>query len=386
MTTLAMGANAPLPEGKVALAIALPSGASIDVTALQLYADGKVRGDGDMCFFNQPEVGGGALALRDGPRFEIDLPRLGTDVEKIVVTATTEGGRAFDGLGTIAIDAQGGPRLEIDTAGRQEAALILAEVYRRNGQWKIRNVSQGFNGGLQKLAEHFGVEIDAPTPEPAPQPAPAPAPSAAPAAAPAAPVSLSKVSLTKNDRTVSLTKKDGRFGKIRVNLNWNQKKTGGLFGMGKKGIDLDLGAFVELKGNARGVIQALGNTFGSYEDPPFIRLMGDDRTGAVTDGEWIEINGDQWGAFERLLIFCFIYEGAADWQQTDAVVRVLVPDQPEIEVRLNEYGSSDGMCAIAMLRNDGGQIRVDREVRFFKGHKFMDEAYGWGMRWQAGSK
>jgi tellurite resistance protein TerA len=36
--------------------------------------------------------------------------------------------------------------------------------------------------------------------------------------------------------------------------------------------------------------------------------------------------------------------------------------------------------------NQGGAIRVSREVRFFPGHRVMDEHYGWGMRWQAGSK
>lgn len=107
----------------------------------------------------------------------------------------------------------------MDTAGRSEAALIVAEIYKRNGAWKIRNVSQGFNGGLAALATHFGVEIAAPELAPTPQPAPGPQPAPKP-------VSLSKVSLTKNERTVSLKKDDGRFGRIKVNLNWNQKKRG----------------------------------------------------------------------------------------------------------------------------------------------------------------
>ena len=57
-----------------------------------------------------------------------------------------------------------------------------------------------------------------------PTPAPADLPST---------LNLSKVSLTKHNSVVNLKKDDGRFGKIRVNLNWNQKtqKTG-LFSFG----------------------------------------------------------------------------------------------------------------------------------------------------------
>jgi tellurite resistance protein TerA len=44
------------------------------------------------------------------------------------------------------------------------------------------------------------------------------------------------------------------------------------------------------------------------------------------------------------------------------------------------------MCAVAILENQGNQIKVSREVRFFAGHEPMDKGYGWGMRWRAGSK
>ena len=392
MTELAMGANAPLPDGPFTLDVALPDGASIDVTALVLYPGGKVRGDGDMCFFNQPSVSDGALVLTTAPArasFACDLRKLPADAEKVVVTAALESG-TFGAVGGLRIAVSGGPSLAVDTGGRSEAALILCELYRRNGQWKIRNVSQGFNGGLRALAEHFGVEIAAPAASPLPSrsPAPAPAPKPSPPRAPSTvpPVSLSKVSLTKAQSTVSLKKDDGRFGKIRVNLDWNQKKTGGFLGMGKRGLDLDLGAFVE---GARGevtAVQALGDTFGRYDGFPHARLLADDRTGAAAGGEWMEIDGDAWRDIRRILIYAFIYEGAADWQETDGVVRVIVPGQPEVEVRMNEYDAREGMCAVALLENDGGQIRVSREVRFFRGHEAMDDAYGWGMRWRAGRK
>lgn len=40
-----------------------------------------------------------------------------------------------------------------------ETALILAEVYLRGGQPKVRAVGQGFASGLAGVATRFGVEI-----------------------------------------------------------------------------------------------------------------------------------------------------------------------------------------------------------------------------------
>ena len=46
-----------------------------------------------------------------------------------------------------------------------------------------------------------------------------------------------------------------------------------------KGVDLDLGCLYELADGRKGVIQALGNAFGSLNRRPWILLDGDDRTG-----------------------------------------------------------------------------------------------------------
>jgi tellurite resistance protein TerA len=387
MTVLFPGANAPLPGGDLTVLIRYGQipGAEIDISAFLVTGAGKVRSDHDMCFYGQPNVAGGAVALLGTSggetRFTVTPGRIPAGVEKVIFTATIHENRgSFGQLSEMSFEV-GGVSGKIPCSGMTETALILAEVYQRNGAWKVRAVGQGFNGGLAALATHLGVEIA----EPAPKPAPAPA-SATPAAPPST-VNLSKVSLTKQNSTVNLKKDDGRFGKIRVNLNWNQKaKKTGLFSFGSSNIDLDLGAFVEMRNGNRSVVQALGNAFGNFGAPPFVELLGDDRTGAVTDGEWLEINGDRWSEIDRILIYAFIYEGVPNWQQTDGVVKILVPGQPEVEVRMNEFGDKRGMCAVASLDNQGGQVRVSREVTFHKGHKEMDSSYGWGFRWTAGRK
>ena len=399
MSTLTPGANTSVSAGVQTVTITYTpvAGADLDVSAFLLTDTGKVRGDNDMCFFGQQSVNNGAVKLVESAAgrtvFSLNLEAIDQSVEKVALTATIYENKAkFAAFPVLNVSVSGGIEAPIPTQGMQETALILGEFYRRQGAWKFRCVAQGFAGGLAPLAQHFGVDIAAPAPSAAPTPAPAPV--AAPAApAPASKVNLSKITLDKQRPSISLEKKDGDFGEIKINLNWNRSSQnsggGGFFASlrGKSGgIDLDVGCLYEMENGSKGAVQALGNAFGDFRDAPFIQLMGDDRTGSVSDGEWLRINGKEWRQIRRVLVYAFIYEGAPNWQATDGVITLYIPGEAPIEVRLSEEGGSKGMCAIALLENVGGSVRVNRKVEFFKGHSDMDKAFGWGMRWAAGSK
>ncbi|MDO6680745.1 TerD family protein [Oceanobacter sp. 5_MG-2023] len=385
MSVLVPGANAPVATGELRVDIRyspLP-GADIDISAFVLNAAHKVRGDGDMCFYGQPDILAGAVRMTQADAghavFFLDPGQLPAEVEKVAFTATIHANKArFDAVSQLTLAISGGISSDIPTSGMQETALILGEFYRRQGSWKFRCVAQGFAGGLEPLAEHFGVDVAAPEPEPAPTPAPAPA-------APKSTVNLSKVTLDKSRSSISLEKSTAGFGEIRVNLNWNKSSSGGFFSS-SKAIDLDVGCLFELQDGLKGAVQALGNGFGDLQGEPYIQLMGDDRTGSVDGGEWLHINGQKWHLIRRILVFAFIYKGAPNWEKTDGVITIYIPGQPDIEVRMNEEGGRHGMCAVAMLENDNGAVKVTRCVDFHKGHRDLDQAYGWGMRWSAGSK
>ncbi|OHC12974.1 MAG: tellurium resistance protein TerA [Pseudomonadales bacterium GWC1_66_9] len=390
MTTLSPGANAPLARGPLTATVSFTpaAGADLDVSAFLLGANGKVRGDADMCFFGQTLVANGAVQLSQSAPgrvvFSLNLDRLDAAVEKVALTATIYENKArFAAFPHLTLSVSGGIEAPIPTQGMQETALILGEFYRREGAWKFRCVAQGFAGGLEPLATHFGVEIAAPTASPPATPAPVPTPPA--------PVSLSKITLDKSRASISLEKKgDGDFGEIKINLNWNRPTaSGGLFSglLGRSGgVDLDVGCLFELQDGRKGVIQALGKAFGSFDDAPYIHLMGDDRTGAVRDGEWLRINGKEWRNIRRVLVYAFIYQGVPNWNATDGVVTLFAPGQPPIEVRVSEEGGNLGCCAIALLENVAGSVKVSREVRFFQDQQKVDHAYQWGLRWSAGSK
>jgi len=381
------GGNASVPSQP--LTVRVLSGAAVDASAFRLFATGKVKGDADMVFYGQPKNDDATIALtNDGNNtaFSVDLNRLQADVQKVAFTVTCDGNQTVAGLQRLAIQVEAAGQVllngVVDLNGRQEAALILGELYLRNSEWKFRFIAQGFNGGLKPLAEHFGVDV-ADSPAPTAAPAPTPAPSK---------INLSKVSLTKEKPAISLTKRDN-FGEIRINLNFNlnwhrgNPATGlrAVFG-GSKGIDLDLGAFVELSDGYKTVIQALGNRFGSMDSEPYVQLQGDDRTGEFSTGEWLHVNGREWKHIREVLIFAFIYEGVPSWDKTDGVVSLFIPDQPPIETRMTEGQNNRNMCAIARLVNENGNIKVERINQFFNGHSDMDKAFGWGFSWKAGSK
>lgn len=188
----------------------------------------------------------------------------------------------------------------------------------------------------------------------------------------------SKISLTKDSPRISLTKPGEQQGVMRVNLNWSANA---------RGVDLDLGCLWELSNGSKGVIQALGNNFGSEHSPPFIALDGDDRSGSVAGGENMRINLARSDQFRRILVFAMIYSGAANWAAVDGVVTMYPTSGPPIEVRLDSPVNGARICAIAQVYYAQGGIHVSREVRYIDGsQRILDQAYGWGLKWQAGSK
>lgn len=383
-------------------------GISVDVSCFGLDAAERLSDERYMVFYNQLASPEGAVRLELGgatSRFSVNLDLLPASIAKLVFVAAIDGAQTMRALGACSLGLGSAVRFPWSGADfGDEKAVIVAELYRRDGSWRFGAVGQGFNGGLSALLAHFGGTEARPASASASPPAPAPA------AAPAQPkVSLSKVTLEKRGDKVSLDKRGGRgFGRIHVNLNWNQSamaappqpaKTGffdKLIGgatarKGRGGIDLDLGCMYELADGRRGLVQALGNAWGDFEREPYIKLDADDRTGAVAGGENLYINGERFDQIRRALIFSFIYEGVPNWAATDGVVTIAAPDQAPIEVRL-DGGGNQMMCAIALIENRGGSLQVTKLAEYFQqqggtsAHELMDRHFGFGLRWKTGSK
>lgn len=405
--------NPGLTEVVVSLGWRAPSSMELDTSAFLLRGNGKVSGDDDLIFYNNPTTS--FISYQDGQaggdnkQFVIKLQQVPTAIEKVAFSLTIyDSDNRKQNFGQVGnafirfVNKQTGAevlRYDLGNDFSVETAIVVGELYRYNGEWKFNAIGAGFAGGLGALCGNFGIEVnDEPAvPPPSPVP-PSPAPRPAPPAQPPAPkqesppvplnLNLSKIELKKKGDTINLKKTAGGLGEILINLNWNQQtKSGGFFGRGSKGVDLDLACLYELNNGEKGVIQALGERFGQLNRSPFIALDGDDRTGSVKTGENLRINGARIADIKRILVFTFIYEGVTSWSQADGVVTVKQEGGPEIVVHMNEHDNSKGMCAIAMIRNVNNEtFSIERLVQFYNGHREIDQAYGWGLRWVAGSK
>lgn len=386
---LVSGQNTAIEATNIGIAfdIANNNGVKVESNVFLLNATKKVSSDKDFIYQNNPNREDICVCQDTQGGFSFILNALPANVEKVVfalnIPDSVEKAHSFQNLGQITITLRHFISKKIlcsfcfDTQGHTETALVMGELYLRNQQWKFKALGQGFVGGLTPLAERYGVDLNALKKSAAPAPVESKPNSKS--------VNLSKITLDKKGNSVSLEKKTNQqFGEVSINLNWDQPKKS-LFGFSKS-VDLDIGCLFAFKDGLLGGVQALGNMFGSLENEPFIRLDADDRTGASTAGENLRINGEQWDKIQRILVFGFIYEGVPNWSQANAVVKLNVPSQPEIEIRLDSHNNRRTMCAIAMLENDNGAIKVTKLVDYFAGHQEMDIAYQWGLRYQAGSK
>lgn len=211
-----------------------------------------------------------------------------------------------------------------------------------------------------------------------------------------APVNMSKISLTKEAPSVSLTKQGATGGTMRVNLNWTSQshRGGGLFGRrrGGGGLDLDLSCFFELADGRIGSVRALDRSFGALDRPPFIRLDQDDRTGGSATGENLDINLDFTAQFRRILVFTSIYEGANDFRGVQATATLYPLNCPPIEMTLDGCMDDSRDAVLAHIENINGELVVRREGTFIRppagrpGAGVMEIArmYNWDFGFKAG--
>ncbi|MBQ7529021.1 TerD family protein [bacterium] len=197
------------------------------------------------------------------------------------------------------------------------------------------------------------------------------------------------ITLEKGQK-INLNKKSDRLGEISVNLNWNSENVHqGFFSrlFGSKGIDLDLGCLYELKNGNKGVVQALGNCFGSLKQAPYVSLDGDDRSGDSAEGETLRINGDEISKIKRILVFTYIYEGVPNWKETNGVVTIKYPHAEDVIIRMDAYDKKLTMCALAMFENVGDEtFSVQKLVNFYPSHRELDKAFNWNLSWVVGRK
>ncbi|MEU0045289.1 TerD family protein [Streptomyces werraensis] len=383
------GSNIPLPTARVTVDVAAP--VRLDVSGLLLTADGKVRSDDDFIFYNQPT--GPGVTYRSGGGTAPDAITVATaavppGIEKIVVTASPDAaGQTFQGIEPTATvrDADTGAVLATFTPPQlgSETALVVVEIYLRNGAWKVRAVGQGYANGLAGIATDFGVSVEEPAApaQPVTPPAPQAAPPAPPAAAPQAPpapavpaappaaapgtgkINLDKgrVSLQKN-QTVSLMK-GGRplLSRVQMGLGWEPAY---------RGKDIDLDASVIAFGPQRnhidscyfGKLQILGGAIQHSGDNLTGEGGGDDEVITVDLGRLpMEVSG--------LVFTVNSFSGQKFTEVAKAYCRLLDASTGEELVRfdLTSAEPQTGVMMAKLIRQFSGEWEMTAMGEFVKG-------------------
>ncbi|MET8633915.1 CAP domain-containing protein [Streptomyces sp. NPDC057746] len=157
MNELVPGGNLPLPEGSLTIGVPGP----FDVSAIVTDAGGKVRGDADFVFYNQPSAPGVRLA---GGELTVHPHALRAGAERVTVIVSPADPAVHLGslpAPTLHVSGAAGRAVARFTPQRaqRETVLLLAELYRRGTVWKLRALGQGYADGLAGVARDFGVDV-----------------------------------------------------------------------------------------------------------------------------------------------------------------------------------------------------------------------------------
>lgn len=337
---------------------------SIDHSIFLLNAAGKVATDEDFIFFNNPNRADvGVIHNPNNGSTELELNKVPATIAKIVFALTISDGvnkhQCFRDVGATKLtlldknsDAEA-VVFDLSTADKNETALIIGEFYQRNAEWKFRAIGQGFNGGLQPLAELYGVDIGVGESNQAPQP-PAPVPPCPP---PSPTLSLSKtpINLKKSGEkaTISLTK----GAKVTARLKWETKA------------DLDLYCFyVDDAGNENKVYY---RNMGSLTAQPFIQLLGDSK---IAGEEVVEISRPDKVRYALIAAYSAISNGVGSFYSYQARCVITDNDGQSITTHLAHQDPYSYWVALARIDfSTAGALTIENVETYSNQETFLKQ-------------
>ena len=155
------------------------SGFDLDTAAFLLNDTGKAGSEKDIVFYGNLRHESGAVEHSgdnltgagegDDEQIKIDLSRVPDNVKKITFTVTiheAEARRQNFGMVSNAFiriinEAKGEELMRYDLGEDYsiETAVVVAEIYRHEKEWKFNAIGSGFNGGLRTLCGNFGINV-----------------------------------------------------------------------------------------------------------------------------------------------------------------------------------------------------------------------------------
>lgn len=142
-----------------------PRGVDVDPYIFLLDKDGRALGDSSLIFFgNERSDNGEAMYYPSDGHIEIDLSKADFRIEKIVLAYAVYAADNFNNFSVVKnpfislrTDSE---RLSFAMDGlSSEAAVVAVELYLYKGEWKISAVGSGYNDGMAKMCNNYGIDV-----------------------------------------------------------------------------------------------------------------------------------------------------------------------------------------------------------------------------------
>ncbi len=156
----------------------------LDASIFLLGENGKLLRDEDFVFYNNLNGRDGAVVHTgdnltgegdgDDEVIMIDFTKIPPEIKKLAICVTIYDAQArrqnfgqvsnayiriakladeFDTVGETVL------KFDLEEEFSIETALVVAEIYNKNGEWKFNAVAAGYQGGLEAICRSFGANV-----------------------------------------------------------------------------------------------------------------------------------------------------------------------------------------------------------------------------------
>ena len=151
----------------------------LDASAIMLTADGVARGAQDFVFYGSLKSPCGSITHTgdnltgdgdgDDEAIIVELDKVPAEIQKIVFPVSIYHakkrrqtfGQVSNAFIRLVDHETGDEKVRYDLSENYsiETALVFAELYRHNGEWKVKAIGQGFSDGLGGIGRSYGLPL-----------------------------------------------------------------------------------------------------------------------------------------------------------------------------------------------------------------------------------
>lgn len=152
----------------------------LDASVFMTKENGKVGSDDDFIFYGNLEhrtksvvhTGDNRTGDGDGDDevIKVNFENIPSDYTKLSVAVTIyDADNRLQNFGMVnnayvrVADEETGEELiryDLSEDFSTETAIVVAEIYKKNGEWKFKAVGSGYNGGLAALCRQYGIDAE----------------------------------------------------------------------------------------------------------------------------------------------------------------------------------------------------------------------------------